>query len=71
MDQNKRIEKITQIIEAGRMRALRRNDFDGVQIGIPVKEDVTMWGRLPKDETADRAFAEDLLVQAKKEASRP
>lgn len=71
-----RIDFITKIITAGRGKATVRYDGVGPQVGIPVKDDVIVWGNLPdipegeSPETLDRSFAEGLLKRAQAEAKK-
>lgn len=71
MTTQERIKNVTNIIEKNRMRARQRLDVGNHQIGIDVKEDITVWGNLPANETEDEDFAKQLIASAKIEANRP
>lgn len=66
-----RYRKLTNLIEnTHRMRAERREDMQGPQIGVIVNSDVTLWGNLPHDPADDETFARDLCDRAKAEQRR-
>ena len=66
-----RYRKLTQIIENEcRMTPARREDMNGLQIGVVVNDDVTLWGSLPEDPAEDEQFARDLSARAKSEAAK-
>lgn len=65
-----RYRKLTMKIEALRMRAMRREDMMGSQIGVVVNDDVTLWGTIPTDPAEDEQFVQDLVKRAKAEARK-
>jgi len=65
-----RYRKLTARIEALRMRADRREDMMGPQIGIVVNNDFTLWGTIPADPAEDEQFVQDLVKRARAEAGR-
>ena len=66
-----RYRKLTSLIEnTHRMRASRREDMNGIQIGIVVNDDLTIWGHVPNDPSEDEAFVKDLVDKAKAEARK-
>lgn len=67
----KRYQKITQLIENKyRLKAVRREDMNGPQIGIYLNDEHTMWANLPANTEEDQDFVHDLCVRAEKEIAR-
>lgn len=66
----KRIQHITQVIEADQLMPQRRDDYNGQQIGIVINSELTIWGTLPDDSEGDEAFAIELCDKAREEAKK-
>lgn len=65
-----RYRKLTRLIEAARFTPARREDMKGIEIGIVIHEDLTLWEKMPADPADDEKMIKELCERAQKQAKR-